>query len=256
MSSFIVCGGGHEEDTRTKTRAGSNRNTLSGTGGVTGTFSAKHGTTRGHRIRCGCCLPVARPLKDTLKSKAKPIHTIPSMKLTSRNAKEIICRKRFGVLVLFAFSGMNKPDFAPNATSESHGSRVGGFTTASPVCWVVQRVRKTASYFIQSATTRFIASIFPSRNRVSPKEAFEGLELCAGKLACTVLRGLGPSNGARLLDSQERRRNREATVYLPALGGDGPRLDRTIRIYKCSQASSAEESLKCCAALLAVSTEA
>jgi hypothetical protein len=45
-------------------------------------------------------------------------------------------------------------------------------------------------------------------------------------------------------------------VYLPALGGDGPRLDRTVRIYKCSQASSAEESLKCCAALLAVSTEA
>src|SRR6202022_1239561 len=56
--------------------------------------------------------------------------------------------------------------------------------------------------------------------------------------------------------SQERHRNREATVYLPALGGDGPRLDRTVRIYKCSQASSAEESLKCCAALLAVSTEA
>src|SRR5260370_29158724 len=50
--------------------------------------------------------------------------------------------------------------------------------------------------------------------------------------------------------SQERRRNREATVYLPALGGDGPRLDRTIRIYKCSQASSAADSLKCCAALL------
>src|ERR1700730_9397245 len=28
--------------------------------------------------------------------------------------------------------------------------------------------------------------------------------------------------------SQERHRNREATVYLPALGGDGPRLDRTV----------------------------
>jgi hypothetical protein len=137
-------------------------------------------------------------------------------KLTSRNAKEIICRKRFGVLVLFASSGMNKPDSAPNARSESHGSRVGGFTTASPVCWAVQQVRKTASYFIQSATTRFIASIFPSRNRVSRKEAFEGLELCAGKLACTVLRGLGPSNGARLLDSQEWHRNREATMHLPA----------------------------------------
>ena len=33
-------------------------------------------------------------------------------------------------------------------------------------------------------------------------------------------------------------------------------LDIDVRIYKCSQASSAEESLKCCAALLAVSTEA
>ena len=62
--------------------------------------------------------------------------------------------------------------------------------------------------------------------------------------------------GKMYLRSQERHRNREATVYLPALGGDGPRLDRTIRTYKCSQASSAEESLKCCAALLAVSTEA
>src|SRR5580698_353488 len=56
--------------------------------------------------------------------------------------------------------------------------------------------------------------------------------------------------------SQERHRNREATVYLPALGGDGPRLDRMIRIFKCSPASSREESLKCCAALLAVRTEA
>src|SRR2546429_3168973 len=33
--------------------------------------------------------------------------------------------------------------------------------------------------------------------------------------------------------SQERRRNREVTVYLPALGGDGPRLGPTVRIYKC-----------------------
>ena len=55
--------------------------------------------------------------------------------------------------------------------------------------------------------------------------------------------------------SQERRRNREVTVYLPALGGDWPRLDRMVRIYKCSQASSREESLNC-AALLAVSAEA
>jgi hypothetical protein len=34
--------------------------------------------------------------------------------------------------------------------------------------------------------------------------------------------------------SQERRRNREVTVYLPALGGDGPSLGHKVRIYKCS----------------------
>ena len=38
------------------------------------------------------------------------------------------------------------------------------------------------------------------RNRVSPKEAFEGLELCERKLSCTVLRGLDGSNPVRLLD--------------------------------------------------------
>src|SRR6266567_3002347 len=37
------------------------------------------------------------------------------------------------------------------------------------------------------------------RNRVSPKEAFEGLELCERKLSCTVLRGLDGSNPVRLL---------------------------------------------------------
>ena len=54
-------------------------------------------------------------------------------------------------------------------------------------------------YFIQSATTGFIASIFPSRNRVSPKEAFEGPEPYDGKLSRPVLRGLAPSNGGWLL---------------------------------------------------------
>jgi hypothetical protein len=45
----------------------------------------------------------------------------------------------------------------------------------------------------------FTVSTFPSRSRVSLKEAFAVLEPCAGKLACTVPRGLGPSNGAWLL---------------------------------------------------------
>ena len=47
--------------------------------------------------------------------------------------------------------------------------------------------------------TGFIASVFQFRNRVSSEEAFEGLEPDEGKPSCPVLRGLGPSNGARLL---------------------------------------------------------
>jgi len=42
------------------------------------------------------------------------------------------------------------------------------------------------------------------RNRVSPKEAFEGLELCERKLSCTVLRGLDGSNPVRLLGDTSR----------------------------------------------------
>jgi hypothetical protein len=37
--------------------------------------------------------------------------------------------------------------------------------------------------------TGFTTSAFLSRNRVSLKEALEGLELCEGKLSRTVLRG-------------------------------------------------------------------
>jgi hypothetical protein len=51
--------------------------------------------------------------------------------------------------------------------------------------------------------TGFIACEFLSRNRVSLKEAFEGLELCEGKLSCTVLRGLDGSNPVRLLGNPE-----------------------------------------------------
>jgi hypothetical protein len=49
-----------------------------------------------------------------------------------------------------------------------------------------------AFYFIRSATTGFTVNLPPFRSRVSLKEAFAGLELCAGKLACIVLRGAGP----------------------------------------------------------------
>jgi hypothetical protein len=45
---------------------------------------------------------------------------------------------------------------------------------------VVRQVLPTAFYFIPSAMTGFIVNVFPFRNRVSYKEAFEGLELGEG----------------------------------------------------------------------------
>ena len=49
--------------------------------------------------------------------------------------------------------------------------------------------------------TGFIVSVFPFRNRVSTKEAFEGLELGEGKLSRPVLRGPGGRKAAWLLGS-------------------------------------------------------
>ena len=56
----------------------------------------------------------------------------------------------------------------------------------------------------ESATTGFIVRNFPYRNRVSLKEAFEGPEPDEAKVSRPVLRGLGPSNGARLLGESLR----------------------------------------------------
>jgi hypothetical protein len=47
--------------------------------------------------------------------------------------------------------------------------------------------------------TGFIVSVFPFRNRVSSKEAFEVLELGEGKLSRPVLRGPGGRKAAQLL---------------------------------------------------------
>ena len=123
----------------------------------------------------------------------------------------LICRKRFGIRGLFAFSGSSNAGPVPCATPGSPGSLLGVFIITSRVPWVVPRLQKTASCSIQSATTGFIANIFPYRNRISLKEAFEGPEPYAGKLSRPVLRGLAPSNGGRLLgegcyDSQRLRR--------------------------------------------------
>jgi hypothetical protein len=64
-------------------------------------------------------------------------------------------------------------------------------------------VPRTAFYFIPSAMTGFIVSVFPFRNRVSPKEAFEGLELGEGKPSRPVLRGPGGRKAAWLLGSYQ-----------------------------------------------------
>jgi hypothetical protein len=62
-------------------------------------------------------------------------------------------------------------------------------------------VPRTAFYFIPSAMTGFIVSVFPFRNRVSSQEAFEGLELGEGKPSRPVLRGPGGRKAAWLLGS-------------------------------------------------------
>ena len=64
---------------------------------------------------------------------------------------------------------------------------------------------RTASYFILSSMTRFIASVFLYPNRVSFHEAFEVLEPDDGKLSRPVLRGPAPSNGSGLLGPYRRR---------------------------------------------------
>ncbi len=51
--------------------------------------------------------------------------------------------------------------------------------------------------------TGFIVNVFPFRNRVSCKEAFEGLELGEGKLSRPVLRGPGGRKAAWLLGNHE-----------------------------------------------------
>ncbi len=50
--------------------------------------------------------------------------------------------------------------------------------------------------------TGYIVSVFPFRNRVSSKEAFEGLELGEGKLSRPVLRGPGGRKAVWLLGSE------------------------------------------------------
>ena len=132
--------------------------------------------------------------------KATRTPTILPMKPTSRNAKRITCGTPSEALVFFAISGMNNVVSVWHARPKSPESQDGACTPASPASWVVRPAPRTASYFIPSAMTGFTACVFLYPNRVSLNEAFEVLEPDDGRLSRPVLRGLGPSNGARLLD--------------------------------------------------------
>jgi hypothetical protein len=70
--------------------------------------------------------------------------------------------------------------------------------------FMARQVLRTAFYFIPSAMTGFIVSVFPFRNRVSSKEAFEGLELGEGKPSRPVLRGPGSRKAVWLLGSNPK----------------------------------------------------
>jgi hypothetical protein len=68
-TSSLVCGDGHDEDTRTRTHAGANKSTLRCVVVVTGPSSVKSAMTRGGQAKFGCATPVAHPSSDSLKSK-------------------------------------------------------------------------------------------------------------------------------------------------------------------------------------------
>ena len=85
---------------------------------------------------------------------------------------------------------------------------------------VVPQVLRTAFYFVQSAMTGHIVSVFPFRNRVSPAEAFEGLELGEGKLSRPVLRGPGGRKTASSCVTH-RETNRLCAIYAPTCARTG-----------------------------------
>lgn len=62
--------------------------------------------------------------------------------------------------------------------------------------------------------TGFLVCVFPLRNRVSLKEAFEGLELGEGKPSRPVLRGPGGRKAAWLLGSYPETGLEEISGYV------------------------------------------
>jgi hypothetical protein len=76
--------------------------------------------------------------------------------------------------------------------------------------------------------TGFIVSVFPFRNRVSFKEAFEGLELGEGKLSRPVLRGPGGRKAAWLLGSNPESHKLSGQVPVNASALSEARIQRRV----------------------------
>ena len=205
--SSLVCGRGPGEDTRRNLQAGSNRNILNGREETTGYSSGSRATTRAYRTNRDYYSPVALPFNDKLWSKAKPTPTILLVNPTSRNAKEIICRQRFGVLVRFTFSGMYKPASAPSARSASPGSRVGVFNYRVPRVLGGSHSVENRALVHPKCHNR----VHRQHLSVSKPRLPEGPEPYDGKRSRPVLRGLAPSNGGWLLG------DRDLTPTLPPL---------------------------------------
>src|ERR1022692_4333424 len=94
--------------------------------------------------------------------------------------------------------------------------------------------------------TGFIVSVFPFRNRVSSKEAFEGLELGEGKPSRPVLRGPGGRKVAWLLGSSPWRRPEFSVAPQPSpptrpRGRDKPKRESALSpvVQKGSYAAAA-----------------
>jgi hypothetical protein len=84
--------------------------------------------------------------------------------------------------------------------------------------------------------TGFIVSVFRLRNRVSPKEAFEGLELGEGKPSRPVLRGPGGRKAAWLLGSYPETGLAEISGDLPETDLRGVSEISFVRLQTCGPA--------------------
>src|ERR1700688_4850067 len=83
-------------------------------------------------------------------------------------------------------------------TARLRNSRDGTATILSGKVTEAEIRQIIASFSTQNVMSGFIVKGEPYRNRV-PQGALERLERYAGKLACTVLRGLEGGNALRLL---------------------------------------------------------